>query len=577
MMTFYVWSNVNLTYDQLMIFFGCAAGTFVVSFATTHINNLIVISPIATYFKKLVSEQSVRDEEYNAAFKRFLNLPYYHSFGSFFRWIFGMALVNISTIVLGQLNSAQSFNLWMLVIINAPLGSVLYFILTELYVQKIYNQGVFPVWPDVTFNKKINLITKMTWSMLIIEMVPFLTLLTYFLIFISDMKIDKTMVYIKIIIMGGIGVVGAILVSRVLTKTITSKVKIINNFLEKVGTGDLSVYTTKIIVMDELSLINRSVYDMKENLRKMVEAVLTNSSDFEKSSYELSRASVHLSDISRNLSALNEQSSSAYEEISSSFEQNLDKLKNQMSDFKSMKEDILKIGFDSQELKGKVGTINKSIGQSVEQAEKGQMTLGKTVIAIEELMGYVRNIEELVNQINDIADQINLLALNASIEAARAGEHGKGFAVVAGEVNKLADQTSELAKSIKENISEHSQRISTELTYINNTAATFNEMKNQIMGTVNVISETHQFTERLAKKNIEIESNLEHFSNTSEDLFSTSVEQQAVIDELTKAINMMNEIAQQTTESAEVVRNYAEKLEVNATGLLFQIKTFKIT
>lgn len=61
----------------------------------------------------------------------------------------------------------------------------------------------------------------------------------------------------------------------------------------------------------------------------------------------------------------------------------------------------------------------------------------------------IDQINNLTDNILNIADQTTLLALNASIEAARAGEMGKGFAVVAGEINHLADESSQTASHIQ--------------------------------------------------------------------------------------------------------------------------------
>lgn len=70
--------------------------------------------------------------------------------------------------------------------------------------------------------------------------------------------------------------------------------------------------------------------------------------------------------------------------------------------------------------------------------------------AIEDISNSSRQIGGITKAIQDISLQTNILALNASVEAARAGEAGKGFAVVAGEVQSLANKSSESAKNISE-------------------------------------------------------------------------------------------------------------------------------
>ena len=89
--------------------------------------------------------------------------------------------------------------------------------------------------------------------------------------------------------------------------------------------------------------------------------------------------------------------------------------------------------------------ITNTIAENLKNlARNASVTSGE----VEKLADQASQISSIVKLIHEIADQTNLLALNAAIEAARAGESGRGFAVVADEVRKLAERTSKATADI---------------------------------------------------------------------------------------------------------------------------------
>lgn len=82
-----------------------------------------------------------------------------------------------------------------------------------------------------------------------------------------------------------------------------------------------------------------------------------------------------------------------------------------------------------------------------------------TVHKIDDMVGQMDGIFELVADIKTIAEQTNLLALNAAIEAARAGDAGRGFAVVADEVRKLSQHSAGFNEQIREQVERAKQTV----------------------------------------------------------------------------------------------------------------------
>lgn len=81
----------------------------------------------------------------------------------------------------------------------------------------------------------------------------------------------------------------------------------------------------------------------------------------------------------------------------------------------------------------------------------------------------VKKSDDILKFINDVASNSNLLGLNAAIEAARAGEQGRGFAVVADEIRKMAVNSEQSIKEIKQIISGIESQTKTMLNTIEHT------------------------------------------------------------------------------------------------------------
>jgi len=179
---------------------------------------------------------------------------------------------------------------------------------------------------------------------------------------------------------------------------------------------------------------------------------------------------------------------------------------------------------------GAIVVKNVAGGIDLVQQHSGELQEGMT-----QLDKQASDISNVMSIISDIADQTNLLALNAAIEAARAGDAGRGFAVVADEVRKLAEKTMLATKEVAlvtEGIQKGTQ------VNLGQVAETVQEVR--------VASEKTAEAGQALRQIVELS---EVTSDQVQTIATASEEQSASSEAINHAINEINRIAGDTSES----------------------------
>jgi len=167
-----------------------------------------------------------------------------------------------------------------------------------------------------------------------------------------------------------------------------------------------------------------------------------------------------------------------------------------------------------------------------------------------------QGISSIMQVISDIADQTNLLALNAAIEAARAGEGGRGFSVVADEIRKLAEKTLHATKSVEE--------------YIVAIQKSSNSSLQATDETVESIGQASEICNKAGEALSEILACSRDTTAQVESIATASEQQSAASEQINQAVDSVNNIAADTSESMDV----AALSVADLTGLAVKLDSY---
>ena len=173
---------------------------------------------------------------------------------------------------------------------------------------------------------------------------------------------------------------------------------------------------------------------------------------------------------------------------------------------------------------------------------------------IQGIVTLIREISQKTRVINEIVFQTKLLSFNAAVEAARAGEHGKGFAVVAEEVGNLAAMSGSAAHEIDHLLNE-SVRKTEEIVErtANEIGSASTAGRSKVENGVVVARQCGEVLDFLAK-------HVEDLKNRMEDVQMAAKEQTMGLENISSAVQRIQEATAQNTQNARVADEVSESL-----------------
>ena len=354
-----------------------------------------------------------------------------------------------------------------------------------------------------------------------------------------------TMIFtVAILVILVIAVVGCLLVSRGIAKSIRSSMDVVKQISE--GNLNVEIEQSMLDRKDEVGALSCNTQTLIDNLSVMIGKISNNTMTLNASSEEMNAAAG--------------QAGNAVGNINDDLHNMLTGAVEQTGNAQNIKNSIHNMNIHLEKTLGEVDHLSDETKAMLDARNDVDKSLNQLDASNQDVMTEVENIQKQTQQnnesvekiiaavsyISDIADQTNLLSLNASIEAARAGETGKGFAVVAEEIGKLANQSNEASTEISELVNLLSYNSSQTMDIMDSVQDAMNDQTKKLVETANIFKQ--------------LQEHVSHVADGVDVIRDATVQLGKETDEIGKDIKNLSDIAQRNEDTVKGTISFSDEV-----------------
>ena len=354
-----------------------------------------------------------------------------------------------------------------------------------------------------------------------------------------------TMIFtVAIVVILVIAVIGCLLVSRGIAKSIRNSMDVVKQISE--GNLNVEIEQSMLDRKDEAGALSCNTQTLIDSLSAMIGKISNNTMTLNASSEEMNAAVG--------------QAGNAVGNINDDLHNMLTGAVEQTGNAQNIKNSIHNMNIHLEKTLGEVDHLSDETKAMLDARNDVDKSLNQLDASNQDVMTEVENIQKQTQQnnesvekiiaavsyISDIADQTNLLSLNASIEAARAGETGKGFAVVAEEIGKLANQSNEASTEISELVNLLSYNSSQTMDIMDSVQDAMNDQTKKLVETANIFKQ--------------LQEHVSHVADGVDVIRDATVQLGKETDEIGKDIKNLSDIAQRNEDTVKGTISFSDEV-----------------